>query len=86
MKVLIVAWNMYDDKLKEYNRNCTREIQVIRNLCGFIGRKEELYFFVSRFSMPPMKIDNIIGTELVAGIGAFVSTNAQHMEAMIGSF
>lgn len=88
MKVLIVTWNIYDDELKQYNANCTGEPLIVRHLCEYIGKKEELYLLVGRYSMPPMKLGNvnIIGTEFIAGIGSSINTNAQHIEALLDVF
>lgn len=88
MKILIMTWDAYDDRLKEYNKNCTGQALVIRNLCEYIGKKEEVYLFVGRFSLPSTRLEhiNIVGTESFAGAGSTMNANARHMEAMVEAF
>lgn len=59
MKILSVAWSIYDDRIREFSANYTGGGIVIRNLCEYIGRKETSYLFIGAFKMPAMKLGNI---------------------------
>lgn len=59
MKVLSVAWTIYDDRIKEFCGNCTGGGLVIKNICEYIGRKEDSYLLIGQYRMPSMKLGNI---------------------------
>lgn len=67
MKILSVAWTIYDDRLTEFCTNCTGGGLVIKNLCEYIGKKEESYLFIGKYKLPEMMLGNIhiVGNDIV---------------------
>lgn len=65
MKILSMAWAIYDNRLSEFCDNCTGGGLAIKNICEYIGRKQESYLFIGRCKLPEMKLGNIyiVGTE-----------------------
>lgn len=65
MKILSMAWSIYDNRLSEFCNNCTGGGLAIKNICEYIGRKQESYLFIGRCKMPEMKLGNIniVGTD-----------------------
>lgn len=59
MKILSVAWTIYDDQLKEFMNNCTGGGLVIRNICEYIGKKEESYLMIGRQILPEIQMGNV---------------------------
>lgn len=59
MKILSVAWSIYDDRIKEFSANYTGGGVVIKNLCEYIGRNEKSYLFIGAFKIPAMRLGNI---------------------------
>lgn len=59
MKVLSVAWTIYDDRLQDFMGNCTGGGLVIKNVCEYIGKKEESYLLLGKKVLPEIKLDNI---------------------------
>lgn len=54
-----MAWSIYDDKLKEFCTNCTGGGLVIKNLCEYIGKREESFLFIGKYILPEMMLGNI---------------------------
>ena len=71
MRIISVAWNIYDDRLHEFCQDCTGGGLVIKNVCEYIGRVCESYLFIGQCKMPEMELGNIhiIGTESTSGLG-----------------
>lgn len=88
MKILSVTWAIYDDRLKEFSLNCTGGGLVVRNICEYIGRKEESYLLIGCCSLPSIRLGhiNIIDTVSFAGIESKPSTNEDHVRAMVRAF
>lgn len=88
MKILSTAWNIYDDRLQEFSMNCTGGGLVIKNICEYLGRTEQSYLLLGRYSLPAMKIGNInlVDTETLAGKNSNVHTNSHHLVDMTKSF
>ena len=65
MKILSMAWTIYDSRIKEFHENYTGAGLVIKNICEYIGRKEESYLFIGKCHLPEQKIGNvtIVGTD-----------------------
>lgn len=59
MKILSYAWYIYDSRLQQYTHNCTGGGLVVRDLCEFLGRKEDSYLFIGQYIFPEMKLGNI---------------------------
>lgn len=59
MKVLSMAWTIYDDKMKEFCNNYTGGGLVIKNICEYIGRKEDSFLFIGKCHLAEQKIGNI---------------------------
>lgn len=59
MKILSYAWYIYDSRLRQYIYNCTGGGLVVRDLCEFLGRKEDSYLFIGQYVFPEMKLGNI---------------------------
>lgn len=65
MKVLSMAWSIYDAKIDKFKNNCTGGGLVIRNICEYIGKEVESYLFIGSCHLSEQKIGNIqiVGTE-----------------------
>ncbi len=67
MKVLFMAWDIYDDTetISVLSKHCTGGGLVIKNLCEYIGRKCESYLFIGKCKLPEQKLGNIhiVGTD-----------------------
>lgn len=59
MKVLSVAWVIYDSRIQQFSGNCTGAGLVIKNICEYIGKKIESYLLVGGFELPSMCLGNI---------------------------
>lgn len=59
MKILSVAWAIYDPRIEEFCGNCTGAGLVIKNLCEQIGKSEESYLFLGQYDIPNIKLGNI---------------------------
>lgn len=59
MRILSVAWTIYDERIDEFVNNCTGGGLVIRNICEYIGRKEESYLMIGMRTFPRMQLGNI---------------------------
>lgn len=61
-----MAWTIYDERLEKFQRNCTGGGLMIKNICEYIGKKEESYLFIGSCHLPKMKIGNIhiVGTDM----------------------
>lgn len=66
MKILSMAWTIYDDRMPEFSKDFTGGGLVIKNLCEYIGRKEESYLFVGRRPIKEQKVGHIhfVGTDM----------------------
>lgn len=88
MKVLLTAWDIYDDRIQKFRMNCTGGGLMIKNICEYIGRSEEAYLFLGRYSLPSMRIGNIriVDTEILAGKNSNTHTNQNHIADIMKSF
>ncbi len=59
MKVLSVAWTIYDDRIKDFSKDCTGGGLLIKNICEYIGQREDSYLFIGRFVMPSTLLGNV---------------------------
>lgn len=59
MKILFVAWSIYDDRIKSFSKLSNGGGLVIRDLCEFVGREEEVYLFIGKEKLPEMQLGNI---------------------------
>lgn len=59
MRILSYAWYIYDSRLEQYVNNCTGGGLVVRDLCEFLGRREESHLFIGQYVFPKMKLGNI---------------------------
>lgn len=59
MRILSVAWAIYDSQIDIFCGNCTGAGLVIKNLCEYIGKTEESYLYVGQYDIPNVKIGNI---------------------------
>lgn len=89
MKILSVAWTIYDDRLKEFCTNCTGGGLVIKNLCEYIGKKEESYLFIAKYRLPEMMLGNIhiVGNDISdKEEDCDLDVNEAHLEEMTRAF
>lgn len=89
MKVLSMAWTIYDDRLKEFCMNCTGGGLVIKNICEYIGREVESYLFIGRYQLPEMQLGNIhiVGTDIKPVYEEnLLSKNEKHLKIMERAF
>lgn len=65
MKILSMAWTIYDSRLPEFCDNYTGGGLAIKNICEYIGRKQESYLFIGQRKLPEMELGNIhiVGTD-----------------------
>lgn len=64
MKILMVAWAIYDSRLEQFERNCTGGGIVIKNLAEELSKMADVYLLIGQFFLPRMKLGeiNIIDT------------------------
>ena len=89
MKVLSVAWKIYDDRLQEFCNNCTGAGLVIKNLCEYIGRIHESYLFVGCVKLPGLELGNIHIVDTASYFNEknkCVDSKERHLELMIQAF
>lgn len=89
MKILSFAWVIYDEQIKEFANNCTGGGLVIKNICEYIGRKEESYLFIGKQQLPQMKLGNIHVVEtdkLNAPYDGNISATELHLQTMCLNF
>lgn len=72
MKILLMTWSIYDDRIKEFAKDCTGGGLVIKNLCEYIGRKEEVYLFLGAYKLPEIQLGNfrIVKTDDISDVAA----------------
>lgn len=86
MKILMVTWTIYDARLEEFCNVCGGEGLVVKNLCEYIGRKEEVYLFIGRYILPSMKLGNINIVKNGNKCGKELVRDAQYISRMIEKF
>lgn len=59
MKILSMAWTIYDNRLQEFYNNYSGGGLAIKNICEYIGRIHESYLFIGKFKMPELELGNI---------------------------
>ena len=89
MKILLVTWSIYDDRIKEFAKDCTGGGLVIKNLCEYIGRKEEAYLFIGAHKFPKIQLGSfcIVKTDDVPDVAADGDTsNEIRLKTMTKAF
>lgn len=89
MKILSMAWAIYDSRIPEFCDNCTGGKLVIKNICEYIGRKQESYLFLGRSKLPEMKLDHIhiVGTDYCPDVeDANLDVNEKRLRTMSQAF
>lgn len=51
MKILSMAWTIYDERLREFSKDCTGGGLVIKNICEYIGRDVASYLFIGKLNV-----------------------------------
>lgn len=68
MKVLSMAWVIYDERIEEFSQNCIGGGGgvMIKNICKYIGEKADSYLFIGKFKLPQIEMDEytIVNTEI----------------------
>ena len=59
MKILSVAWSIYDERLEAFRKNCTGGGLAIRNICEYLGRIADSYLLLGQVLVPKMRLGNI---------------------------
>lgn len=59
MKILSVTWNIYDERLEPFMKNCTGGGLAIRNICEYLGRIADSYLLLGQVLLPEMRLGNI---------------------------
>lgn len=59
MKILSMAWSIYDDRMQEFSHNYNGGGLMIKNICEYIGRKQESYLFIGCCKLPESRLGNI---------------------------
>lgn len=90
MKILFVTWYIYDPRIEVFCNNCTGGGLVIKNLCEYVGRKEESYLLIGRHKLPEMKLENIniVGTDKYENVivDEDVDANEIRLRTMVKAF
>lgn len=89
MKVLSMAWKIYDERLEAFANNCTGAGMVIKDICEHIGRKVESYLFIGQLKLPEMQLGHIhiIDTETELDVKDFgINDNERHLRTMTNAF
>ena len=65
MKVLSMAWTIYDNRIETFQNSYTGAGMVIKNICEYIGRKEKSYLFIGKCHLSEQNLGNItiVGTD-----------------------
>ena len=59
MKILSVTWTIHDERIKSYSSNFSGGGVVIKNLCEYLGEKEESYLYLGQYDTPDLQLGNI---------------------------
>lgn len=89
MKVLSMAWTIYDSRLEQFAHNYTGAGMVIKNICEYIGRREESYLFLGKCRLPEMRLGNIriVGTDREPDVdGEGFDRVEKHLRVMTNAF
>lgn len=89
MKILSMAWTIYDSRLPEFCDNYSGGGLAIKNICEYIGRKQESYLFIGCRKLPEMELGNIhiVGTNFCSDIEDECSDNKErHLRSMTQAF
>ena len=89
MKVLSMAWTIYDSRIRYFCKNCTGAGMVVKNICEYIGRKHQSYLFVGRHQLPAMKLGNIwiVDTSIVEyDCNMELDSGERHLRVMTKAF
>lgn len=88
MKILSVAWTIYDERLKDFMGNCTGGGLVIRNICEYLGRREESFLMIGKIVLPEIKIGNIniVKTNANPNMKNIKGSNRKYIEYMTDMF
>lgn len=88
MKVLSVTWAIFDNQLKEFMTDYSGGGLVIKNICEYIGRKEESYLLLGRYTVPEMDLGNIhiIKTDYDANQKNTGGQNTEYIQYLTGIF
>ena len=89
MRILSMAWTIYDSRLPMFSNNYTGGGLMIKNICEYIGRLHESYLFIGRYKVPEMIIGNIhiVGTEIYPDIqDDLCNPDDKHIKTMEKAF
>ncbi len=59
MKILSMAWTIYDERMKEFSKDYTGGGLMIKNICDYIGKYAESYLFIGSRYLQEQRIGNI---------------------------
>ena len=83
MKILSAAWTIYDSRIEGFQTNCTGGGLVIKNICEYVGRKEESYLIIGSKELEKTKIGNI---NIVDTKKIYDAMEGNHLEKMSFAF
>lgn len=89
MRILSMAWTIYDSRLPLFSQNYTGGGLMIRNICEYIGRLHESYLFIGRFKVPEIQIGNIhiVGTDIYTDVqDDSCNPEEKHIKTMTKAF
>lgn len=91
MKILSMAWSIYDERMQEFCKDHNGGGLMIKNICEYIGRKQESYLFIGRSKLPGFRLGNIqiVDTESYLGVEAEdeeLNANERHLRQMTKAF
>lgn len=89
MRILSMAWTIYDSRLPVFAQNYTGGGLMIKNICEYIGRIHESYLFIGRFKIPGMDLGNIhiVGTDIYPDVNDNnCNGNDKHLKTMTEAF
>lgn len=89
MKILSMAWTIYDKRITGFSKDYTGGGLMIKNICEYIGRIHESYLFIGRFKISEQDLGNIhiVGTDCCPDTKE-VCTDAseKHLKTMTDAF
>lgn len=89
MKILSMAWTIYDSRLPMFSNNYTGGGLMIKNICEYIGRLQDSYLFLGKVKIPETELGNIhiIGTDNYPDAAdVCCDANENHLRTMTNAF
>lgn len=88
MKILSMAWTIYDKRVSEFSNDYTGGGLMIKNICEYIGRIHDSYLFIGRSRIPEQDLGNIhiVGTDSYPDTEECTDRKEKLLRTMTGAF